>query len=70
MTVGLSIWTVYDHPKDFPDYFVARRCVAYAKGVKTTNDIVQSTDLNRLRAVLTLKGLTVLHRDPATILSL
>jgi hypothetical protein len=23
--VGLAMWTIYDHPKDFPEHFVARK---------------------------------------------
>lgn len=64
MAEGLSIWTVYDHPKDVPDYFVARRSVAGANGVALTNDAFVSTDLNELRAELMARGLTRLMRSP------
>lgn len=46
---GLSIWTLYDHPADFPGEWVARRWVI-AKGVYShTDDMVADADLNVVR---------------------
>jgi hypothetical protein len=57
----LSIWTVYDHPSDFPDRFVARRFVLD----QPTEDYLYSEDIGSLRAVLMARGLTKLHRHPS-----
>jgi len=61
---GLAIWTVYDHPRDFPNTFVARKHIARASGTEATDDIVVSPDLTALREVLALKGLTCITRHP------
>ena len=29
---GLSMWVIYDHPKDYPETFVVRECVVSAGG--------------------------------------
>lgn len=63
MTDGLSIWTIYDHPTDIPDYFVARRSIV-SSVIVVTNDMLHSTDLDELRAELLARGLTKLARFP------
>ena len=55
----LSIWTVYDHPTDFPNEFVARRWEVHDKPVPT-DDIITSNDVNLIRASLASRGLTCL----------
>jgi hypothetical protein len=58
------MWTVYDHPKDFPHSFVARR-FEVAKAVSwPTDDILVSGDLDMLRDELAARGLTPITRDP------
>jgi hypothetical protein len=57
---GLSIWTIYDHPTDYPDCFVARRFVYD----KPTNDIVTSNNLEYLRAIMIKSGLICFLRSP------
>lgn len=61
MSEGLSIWTIYDHPKDFPDQFVARLFV----GEEPSNIVLVSEDIEQLRAALASNGLTVLCRSPS-----
>lgn len=41
----LSIWTVYDHPKDYNDAFVARKFL----NDKPTDDILLAPTLEELR---------------------
>jgi hypothetical protein len=36
----LSIWTVYDHPADYPDGFIARRHEAGEGVHRPTNDVI------------------------------
>jgi hypothetical protein len=56
----LSIWTVYDHPRDYPHCYVARQF----RGEQPTNSILISADLEVLREVLLVDmGLTRLERD-------
>jgi hypothetical protein len=45
-------WTIYDHPRDYPDAFVARRWVAIRGTVIPTNDMFVANSLNELRALL------------------
>ena len=60
----LSIWTVYDHPSDHPDIFVARRWIVGEGGHRPTMETIGSTDLERLRDELEARGLVCLPREP------
>jgi hypothetical protein len=59
------MWTVYDHPKDFPNEFIARRFEVDGKGARATADILTSSSLDLLRSELVHRGLTVINRLPA-----
>lgn len=59
----LLIWTVYDHPLDFPDWFVARPHIIRPKTSGPLPMHLMARDLNVLRAMLP-DGLTRLKRDP------
>lgn len=66
MTGGeaLSIWTVYDHPTDFPNYFVARRFeIRSGYGHGPTAEVIMDVDLERLRDALRQRGLVCLARE-------
>lgn len=52
---GLPIWVVYDHPKDFPNNFVARLWV----GERPTDTMMICPDLERLRDEINRRGATV-----------
>lgn len=52
MTDGLSMWTVYDHPKDFPQHYVARCFIVDAVGVTPTGVVLFANTLEELRAIL------------------
>ena len=60
----LAMWTVYDHPTDFPHCYVARRFEISAEGAKATNSAMVGTDLGKLRDALAEMGLTPLNRNP------
>ncbi len=45
---NLVMWVVYDHPKDYPDHFVARKWLA-GKTAEATDEILLDTDLDSLR---------------------
>lgn len=59
MRTTLSIWVVYDHPRDHPDVYVARR-FAYDR---PTNDIITTHDLTALREDMMARGLTCITRS-------
>jgi hypothetical protein len=56
----LEIWTVYRHPRDYPDKFVARKSLATTPEPTHTNDMFVADNLDEVRALLP-KGL---HRLP------
>jgi hypothetical protein len=59
----MTIWTVYDHPLDAPDLFVARKWVVGKGTLTATNEMRGCNDLEGLRAMLP-RGLTRLYRHP------
>lgn len=60
----LAVWVVYDHPRDFPDVYVARKHIASVSGNTATEETLVSPDLNVLREALEAKGFVHLSRDP------
>ena len=54
----LSIWTVYDHPSDFPNNYVARRF----DGETPTGDIMVCPELEQIREQLRSLGLVQIAR--------
>ena len=61
---ALSMWTVYDHPADFKDHFVARRHETSSAISVATSDIIISKDLDVLREAMLFCGLICMTRDP------
>ena len=64
----LNIWTVYDHPADFPHSYVARRFeVSGDNGAQPTGDVMLG-ELSIIRASFRQAGLTRLlrHEDDET----
>lgn len=57
---AFEVWTVYDHPTDFPANFIARLYV----GVDPTDQIIVTETLDALRMRLAEKGLTPVNRHP------
>lgn len=55
----LSIFAVYDHPKDFPDHVVVREW----KGMAPTSHVWKFGDLNSARESLAARGLVCLARQ-------
>jgi hypothetical protein len=58
------MWTVYDHPRDNPQHYVARLFYVGKQGSIATAISFASTNLDELRARLEDLGLIRLHRDP------
>lgn len=62
---GLEIYTVYDHPTDYPDSFVVRRWrVIEGKEIPDDKLLIQSKDLNLIENILLEMGLTPIPRLP------
>jgi hypothetical protein len=57
---AIPIWTVFDHPRDFPDCFLARK---FMLDVATT-EIMAAPTLGELRDRLRAKGLVLVLRSP------
>lgn len=49
MNKSLSIWTVYKHPQDFPNQFVARRFGVLKGTPIATTDYFADTDVEKVR---------------------
>lgn len=62
MSRHLEMWTVYDHPADFPDAFVARKWVVRAGGPIATPEVVMGVTLEEVRERLP-EGLYPLNRN-------
>lgn len=67
----LSLWTVYDHPKDFPHGYIARRWEVTPAGATPTGDIITNPSLELMRVMMEAQGLSCLPRqeddDPAVL---
>jgi len=58
----LTMWTVYDHPTDHPDSFVARRWTIVPGGARPEQVTIVARALAPIRAWLDATGF---HRMPA-----
>ena len=59
------MWTIYDHPSDFPDCFIARRWeVVDGFSAVATQDTRTSPKLDELRASFARDGLVSIQRMP------
>jgi hypothetical protein len=63
VTTDLELWTVYDHPSDFPDHWVARRSVVGRGGATVTGAVIRAETLEGLRLLLP-PGMACLTRQP------
>ena len=65
--VFMTMWTIYDHPLDFPDKFVARRWDIVRAGNKTEPvaraEHVTADTLDELRRDMMRRGLVCLTRS-------
>lgn len=59
-------WTVYDHPRDYPTEFVARRWHLHPtdpRGIVQTSDLLRAGSLESLRSLMRSAGLVCLPRS-------
>jgi hypothetical protein len=60
----LEMWTIYDHPKDYPSKFVARKFLVYAGKSIPTDEVMFSSDIEVIRRYMRFIRLNCLARDP------
>jgi hypothetical protein len=48
----LNIWTIFDHPIDYPDHYVARLFIVGNGNHKATASVILCNDLDELRGKL------------------
>jgi hypothetical protein len=60
---NFSVWTVYDHPRDFPSNFVARKHEVVKGATRPTANFFVGPDLASIRAILLAGGLACFKRD-------
>jgi len=52
--IVMEMWTVYDHPLDYPEFFVARKWIVTRTddGPVATDEVLSNHDLHVLRSFL------------------
>ncbi|MHC1766127.1 MAG: hypothetical protein AB9869_17805 [Verrucomicrobiia bacterium] len=61
----LGLWTIYDHPRDYPNCFVCRKHVITPDGQpRPTDEHIVAPDLESLREQMRSRGLCCISRDP------
>lgn len=64
----MTIWTIYDHPTDYPDDFVARRWEVTGEGTAPTDELLTCNRLDAIQTILRGFGFVRLpraeHDDP------
>lgn len=58
-SAGLVAWTIFDHPNDFPDCFVARMFI----GEDPQGSVICSTSIELLREEMRRRGLICIPRE-------
>ncbi len=61
----LEIWTIYDHPDDRPDDYVARCWLITGGGAVATDRVLLSADLDGLRGAFHRRGLVCIAHAPS-----
>lgn len=60
----LSLWTVYNRPKEFPGHFVARKFMIAPDGAYPTEETFKAKELADVRREMEKLGLFRMHRSP------
>lgn len=60
----LPMWTIYDHPADYQELFVARKWIADKNGPTATEEVVIGATLELVRSRMQDFKLTPIARDP------
>lgn len=72
MSEPLVMWTIYDHPSDWPDWIVARAWYCDKGPEPVPGDrLLMNKDIDKMRALMVDMGLVCLGRnegdDPAVV---
>lgn len=63
MTDALRMWTIYDHPSDYPHGFIARQFLVHAGGAEPTQSTIEGS-LEMIRQTLMVDmGLVCFRRN-------
>jgi len=63
--MSMTMWVLYDHPRDCPDAYVAREWLFERDRVIPTESVIKAPELETLREImLTQMGKTCLPRNP------
>lgn len=60
----LVMWTIYDHPRDFPHCYIAREIHVYGNYIEHTSNIIVAPALEYLRAHFMQLGMSKIMRHP------
>jgi len=60
---GLSVWTIYDKPKDHPEGFIARRFQVASGSITATEETLVSANLEEIQDELDARGFAKLARS-------
>jgi hypothetical protein len=65
MSDVMAMWTVYDHPSDYPDKWVARKWLVDGSGTCPTDEVLIASSLENIRELLQIlhPGVTRICRD-------
>ena len=63
MNNELTMWAIYDHPKDYPDLYVARMFLVSSGNGAPTSNIKTNSDLDVIRSEMRNLGLVQIPRD-------
>lgn len=61
----LVMWTVYDHPRDFPHSFVARKLVVGRDGAIDTSQVIVCRQVVLIREWMQRRGFWCMPRQAA-----
>jgi hypothetical protein len=58
----LDVWTIYDHPSDYPNDFVARKTTIHKAVITVARDVLKASSLEAIRALVQAHSPNVLDR--------
>lgn len=61
---GMELWTIYDHPSDWPDGYIARKHLVIDGTGGPTPHVLTCEQLEPLREQMRMMGLACLTRSP------
>ncbi len=66
MNLSLPIYTIYDHPTDYPEHFVVRRAVINNEGniIPDEKLHLQTNSLEMIHAIMQSDGLVFMGKHP------